>query len=171
MDRLLTDLLEFSRVGRVALDVAPLEVTALVEEVLELASPPPQFRIVRQISAAALETASLPLRRVLLNLVGNAIKHHDQAEGQILIRVEDQGPRVIFEVSDDGPGIPPQYHGKIFEMFQTLRSRDEVEGSGIGLSLVKKIVDNAGGNVAVESSGRGSTFRVAWPRIWPSPRK
>jgi signal transduction histidine kinase len=171
MDRLLTDLLEFSRVGRVAVDVVPLDVTALVEEVLELAAPPPQFRIVRQISAGALETASLPLRRVLLNLVGNAVKHHDRPAGEIRIRVEDQGPRVIFEVSDDGPGIPPQYHAKIFEMFQTLRSRDEVEGSGIGLTLVKKIVDTAGGEVVVSSSGRGATFRVEWPRVWPSPPK
>jgi PAS domain S-box-containing protein len=88
-------------------------------------------------------------------------------EGEIQIRVDDRGPRVVFEVSDDGPGIPAQYHARIFEMFQRLRSRDEVEGSGIGLTLVKKIVDTAGGAVAVESSGRGATFRVEWPRVWP----
>ena len=72
---------------------------------------------------------------------------------------------VEFEVSDDGPGIAPQYHARIFEMFQTLQPRDQTEGSGMGLAIVKKLVESYGGTIAVESAGgQGSTFRFTWPR-------
>lgn len=71
---------------------------------------------------------------------------------------------VEFAIADNGPGIPPQYHERIWGMFQTLASRDTVEGSGIGLSVVKKIVEARGGRVSVESQpGQGATFRFTWP--------
>jgi signal transduction histidine kinase len=73
-------------------------------------------------------------------------------------------------VSDDGPGIEPQYHDKIFVIFQTLEARDKVEGTGVGLSLVRKIGESQGGAVAVESTpGSGATFRFTWPRTHGSP--
>jgi signal transduction histidine kinase len=68
-------------------------------------------------------------------------------------------------VKDDGPGIPEQFHEQIFKMFQTLRPRDQVEGSGMGLALVRKHVDLRGGRLTVDSGeGRGSTFRFTWPK-------
>ena len=67
------------------------------------------------------------------------------------------------------PGIPAQHHQRIFEMFQTLKPRDQVEGSGMGLSLVRKILESAGGEIGVESAGRGATFWFTWPLTWPAP--
>ena len=79
---------------------------------------------------------------------------------------KDMGEMYAFFVTDDGPGIAPEFHGKIFDMFQTLRSRDEVEGSGMGLSLVRKIVYCYGGTIGVESEvGQGSRFVFTMPKV------
>jgi signal transduction histidine kinase len=67
-------------------------------------------------------------------------------------------------VEDDGPGIDPQHHERIFQIFQSLKPRDQVEGSGMGLAVVKKTVENQGGSIMVRSDGQqGSTFRFTWP--------
>jgi len=69
-----------------------------------------------------------------------------------------------FEVKDNGPGVPIEHQQRVFAMFQTLKPRDEIEGSGIGLALVKKAVESAGGTVTLESDGQhGCTFRFTWP--------
>jgi signal transduction histidine kinase len=97
--------------------------------------------------------------------VANAIKHHDKATGNITISTVDLGEMVEFTVADDGPGIDPAFHERIFQMFQTLRPRDQVEGSGIGLAVVEKIVTSVGGTIQVESAlGQGAAFRFTWPR-------
>ena len=82
----------------------------------------------------------------------------------IEITVQDQDEYYEFLVTDDGPGIPPAFHTKIFQMFQTLKPRDEVEGSGMGLAIVQKVVEGQGGTVRVESDGihRGTTMRFTW---------
>jgi len=70
-----------------------------------------------------------------------------------------------FAVADNGPGIEPKYFDKVFQLFQTLASRDEVESTGVGLALVKKIVENEGGRVWIESPpGMGATFLFTLPR-------
>lgn len=166
LERLLSDLLEFSRVGTTRTEVTRVDVGRLIAEVIELAAPPSAFRVETKVSVGSLETASLPLKRALLNLVTNAIKHHDRTEGTVQIEARENGELVEFLVTDDGPGIPAQFHAKIFEMFQTLRPRDSVEGSGMGLAFVRKIVDQAAGTLTVESHGRGSAFRMGWPKVW-----
>ena len=106
-----------------------------------------------------------PLETVLRNLINNAIKHHDRADGHVHIVAEEHDDFVEFCVIDDGPGIHPQYHERIFELFQTLKPRDQVEGSGMGLAIVKKTVENYGGSITVESTeGEGATFRFTWPK-------
>ena len=103
-----------------------------------------------------------------MNLVGNAVKHHDRAEGVVRVDAEEAGREWRFSVSDDGPGIPPRFHDKVFVIFQTLEARDKVEGTGLGLALVKKIVESQGGRVTLESGvGRGATFRFTWPKAPP----
>ena len=107
----------------------------------------------------------MPLQQVLLNLIGNAIKHHDKKEGHIEVAVKIGIQHYTFSVKDDGPGIPPEFHEKIFQMFQTLKPRDQVEGSGMGLAMVRKYVELAGGTLHLESSvGHGSTFSFTWPK-------
>ena len=77
-----------------------------------------------------------------------------------------EGERVRVRVADDGPGIRREFHERVFRMFQTLRPRDEVEGSGVGLAIVKKSVEVFGGQVHVESAGRGAAVVFTWPLRW-----
>ena len=97
--------------------------------------------------------------------MGNAIKHHDRKSGRIEVTVEERDTEYGFAVKDDGPGIPAQFHEQIFKMFQTLKPRDQVEGSGMGLAMVRKNIEIFGGTLKVDSSeGQGSTFRFTWPK-------
>jgi signal transduction histidine kinase len=119
-------------------------------------------------SLPSLYASAVPLELIFRNLLGNAIKHHDCATGHITITGQEAESFVEFAVSDDGPGIPRAYHDRIFQMFQTLRPRDEVEGSGMGLALVKKTLEVHGEAIRVESApGRGTTFRFIWPKAAP----
>ena len=136
----------------------------LVRSVVELLTPPAGFVVTVANGMPQLTTYKTPLELVFRNLIDNAIKHHDRAEGRIEVSASNQGRLVEFTIRDDGPGIPAEYHDRIFRMFQTLKPRDEVEGSGIGLAVVKKVVERQGGQVTVEShSGRGTAFRFTWP--------
>jgi signal transduction histidine kinase len=109
-------------------------------------------------------TRKVPLELVLRNLISNAIKHHDKPAGLIEISAKLNDGFVEFVVKDNGPGIAPEHQQRVFGMFQTLKPRDEIEGSGIGLALIKKAVETVGGKVGVESDGKnGSLFRFTWP--------
>ena len=113
----------------------------------------------------ALTFYRMPLEQVLLNLISNAIKHHDKQEGQIEVSIHDNGDAYLFCVKDDGPGIPAKYHAQVFKMFQTLKPRDRVEGSGMGLAMVRKQIEFFGGTITVESEeGKGSAFKFTWPK-------
>jgi signal transduction histidine kinase len=100
-----------------------------------------------------------------MNLLGNAFKHARRDGAEIRVRALDRGAQWEFSVADNGPGIAPQYHQRVFGIFQTLASRDKVEGTGIGLATVKKLVESEGGQVWVESeAGQGATFHFTWPK-------
>lgn len=172
MERLLDDLLRYSRAGRVFHPAEPFEIRAVIDEVVSVASPPEGFELVVTGDAPQLRAPRVPLELALRNLVQNAIKHHHGDRGRIEIAIAGEGERVSIAVSDDGPGIAPEFHERIFRMFQTLRPRDEVEGSGMGLAVVKKVVEAHGGVVTVESAlGSGTTFRFTWPREWRRPER
>ena len=170
MEKLLTDLLTYSRIGR-KLDEEPFDLIrgdALLADVLALLSPPAAFEITVSPAFADIEVSRMPLQQIFMNLIGNAIKHHDKQQGKIFVGVEPGEKKHTFFVSDDGPGIDPRFHARIFDMFQTLRPRDQVEGSGMGLAMVRKHIELSGGSVAVESAeGAGSTFRFTWPANQP----
>lgn len=105
------------------------------------------------------------LVQVFNNLLSNAIKFLDKPEGLIRIGYVDEGDKWRFDIADNGPGIEEKHHAKVFQMFQTLSPRDEFESTGVGLALVKKIVENWGGSVWVESTvGQGSTFFFTLPK-------
>jgi PAS domain S-box-containing protein len=173
MERLLDDLLAFSRAGRIQHVAERVDGSLLVRNVFELLAPPPEFRLLAD-DLPVLETQRVPLETVMRNLIGNAIKHHHKADGCISVTAEDLGDLVEFRVSDDGPGIAPAFHERIFELFQTLQPRDQLEGSGMGLAIVKKTVESMGGTITVESeAGQGAAFRFTWPkkhlRTTPNP--
>jgi PAS domain S-box-containing protein len=170
MERLLDDLLEYCRIGRAAEDSAVETIAgdALMDAVLTSLSPPHGYRISVGPGFGGIQVRRMPLQQVLTHLVGNAIKHHDAAEGHIEITVKESPAEYVFAVKDDGPGIAAQFHEQIFRTFQTLRPRDEIEGSGMGLAIVRKLVEMANGTITLESSmGNGSTFRFTWPKRQP----
>lgn len=170
MEKLLGDLLEYSRIGRNR-DERFAEVVKggeLLENILELLSPGPGFSVAAQAGFEEITVMRMPLQQVLMNLIGNAVKHHDKPEGTVRLSMEDLGSMYAFTVEDDGPGIPAQFHDKVFEMFRTLKPRDQVEGSGMGLALVRKNVELFGGTISLDSSpGQGCRFRFTWPKSQP----
>jgi PAS domain S-box-containing protein len=167
MEALIDGILQFSRVGRVRENIESVEVGALLTETIDLLSPPPGFTIDIGPGMPTLVAERTRLQQVFQNLISNALKHHNRTDGRIEVRAQEgEVPGTYeFTVRDDGPGIAPQYHERIFGIFQTLRPRDQVEGSGLGLALVKKIVEHHGGRIWLESAeGCGTTFHFTWPR-------
>ena len=167
MEKLLDDLLEYSRVGRTTdgryAESIPGDV--LMHNVLALLSPPESFVVDVSPAFAGIQVCRMPLQQILMNLVSNAIKHHDKKAGRIEVTVEDIGADYAFAVKDDGPGIPTQFQDEVFKMFQTLKPRDQVEGSGMGLAMVLKNVEIYGGTLRLDSAeGQGSVFRFTWPK-------
>lgn len=170
MDRLLTDFLDYAKAGQISSDVERVDLAELVHEAVELTSAPPGFEVVANSPMPVITTVKLPLKRVLLNLLGNAIKHHDQARGRVTIAAHDAAQFVELVIADDGPGIPRRFHEKVFGMFQTLKPRDALETSGMGLALVRKLVEAFGGTVRLDvHDGRGATVRFTWPKQWEGP--
>jgi PAS domain S-box-containing protein len=170
MDKLLDDLLLYARIGR-ARQARPPDTVAgaeITDEILKLL-PLNGFAVHVAPEFASIRVARMPLQQVLMNLVSNAMRHHDRPSGTVELHVASSGRFYEFSVTDDGPGIPPEFQEKVFKMFQTLKPRDQVEGSGMGLALVRKHVSVAGGEIHVESHGRGCTFRFTWPKPEPSP--
>ncbi|KIC38399.1 histidine kinase [Leisingera sp. ANG-M7] len=167
MDRLLDDLLEYSRIGR-ADDQRYQQLMrgdALMQEVLMLVDQPVGFTIRIDPAFKDIQLVNMPLKQIFANLISNAIKHSETGTGTVNVTLQDQDGSWTFLVADDGPGIATEYHEKIFQMFQTLKSRDQVEGSGMGLAIVQKHVQQAGGSISVSSAtGEGCEFSVTWPK-------
>ena len=167
MEKLLDDLLTYSRVGRTDTAVSENNVAVIFGRIIEVLVPPAHIIVRAEGELPAMVTASAQLEQVLRNLINNAIKHHDKQNGEVVLSARRAGDFVEFVVRDDGPGILPQFHGKIFQLFQTLKRRDEVEGSGMGLALVKKLVEQQNSCITVHSqgNGRGAEFRFHWPAL------
>ncbi len=172
MERLLDDLLAYSRAGRVRQPIEQVDTRALVQETIDLLNLPPGFTVIMPGAMPVLMTERVPLATVFRNLIQNAYKHHDDPEhGCVTVTADElaaepsisQGTVVQFSVVDDGPGIAPEYHAQIFDLFRTLKPRDQVEGSGMGLSVVKKTVESRGGAIHLTSTPpQGATFTFTW---------
>jgi signal transduction histidine kinase len=168
MQALIKGLLEFSRVGGKAVTLEETNSADLVSEVSELLGPPKGFAVSTKGSMPKLETSRDLLERVFLNLMTNAIKHHDKEQGSVEVSCVEGSELVTFRVQDDGPGIPVEQHERAFEMFKRLKTKDE-DGVGMGLSLIRRIVEVGGGQIHIEAAEpRGTAFVFTWPRIWPS---
>jgi signal transduction histidine kinase len=171
MEALIDGILQYSRAGR-AQQVETVNISSLVSEVIELLAPPPDVSIVVQPEMPTLKTERIPLEQVLMNLIGNAIKYTQHSDARVQVSVRKEGRYYEFAIADNGLGIAPEYHQKIWGIFQRLEARDKVEGTGVGLSIVKKIVESRGGRVWVESEiGAGATFYFTWPKKSPARSK
>ena len=165
MEALIEGILQYSRAGRVAERAEVVDTRRIVDDVVDLMTISPPARVVVEGAMPTIESAVPPLQQIFMNLIGNALKYNDAPEPLVRVRAADHGDFVQFTVQDNGPGIPPEYHERIWGIFQTLESRDKVEGTGIGLSLVKKLAESQGGRAWVESAPPdGATFHFLWPK-------
>ena len=164
LEQLLDDLLAYSRVGRQHGSIKMVDVAASAQELFRLLNPPPGFKLVCADDLPRIDTLSVPLELVLRNLINNAIKHHHNDDGTLRLSAETTAQGFNFTLADDGPGIAPEHHERVFGIFQTLKPRDEVEGSGMGLAIVKKLLDNYHCAIHIESDGiRGTSIHFNWP--------
>ncbi|MEO0617188.1 MAG: PAS domain-containing protein [Pseudomonadota bacterium] len=166
MDRMLGDILEYSRAGRDDAAVQPVDCQSVVEEVIEWVGERFSHDVVITSELPELMAQPTTVQQIFLNLVSNAAKHHDKPQGRIEVSCEVDGPYFRFSVSDDGPGIPERYRERIFRMFETLKRRDDVEGSGVGLAIVERLVSSLNGRIELHDrlDGIGCEFRVFIPR-------
>jgi signal transduction histidine kinase len=170
MEGLISGLLEYSRVGRHALPDEHIDVGMLVREIIDLleAGSGVEWHIAR---LPRVRGPRVLLRQVFHNLLANAVQHSVVPRLRIEVAAAREATGVWrFSVRDNGPGIAACHQTRIWEIFQTLQPRDDVESTGIGLSLVRKIVEQRGGEVGVESTlGQGACFFFSWPETMPEP--
>jgi light-regulated signal transduction histidine kinase (bacteriophytochrome) len=167
MQEMIKALLDLSRVGTQGQDPAPTDVEAVFERTLKA--------LRRAIEEAEAEVTHAPLPTVMAdeaqlaqvfqNLIANAIKfRREDVPPRVHVSAKREGDEWVFSVADNGIGIDPDQADRIFQIFQRLHTRDEYEGTGIGLALCRRIVERHGGRIWVESEvGEGSTFRFTLP--------
>jgi len=165
LSELIDGILHYSEIGRVASRVERVDLNVLVSEVTALLDPPQHVEVTVKGRLPVVVCEKVRLSQVFRNLIDNAIKYMDKAHGRIEVGCSEQEGFWRFAISDNGPGIDGKYFEKIFQMFQTLAPRDERESTGIGLAVVKKILDLCGGSVWIESNvGEGTTFFFTLPK-------
>lgn len=167
MEALLDDLLAYARLGKQENRLTDVNSKLLVENIaFSFKSPDLDLNIKVDDSLPIFKANKIPLEQILRNLIDNAIKHHDRSSINIEVKAEESAEYIKFSVKDDGPGIAPEYHEQIFEIFKTLKPRDEVEGSGMGLAIIKKMISMYSGKIHVESQTgiRGTNFIFYWKK-------
>ena len=164
MNDLIDGILKYSRVGRTREETVPVDCSALVAETVDLLSPGERFTVAVQENLPTVTADRTKLGEVFQNLISNAIKYIDKPRGEIRVGCEPNGDGWKFHVADNGPGIEEKYHDKVFQIFQTLGPKDTPGSTGVGLAVVKKIIEQMGGEIWIESSpGEGTTFFFTLP--------
>ncbi|RTQ50114.1 HAMP domain-containing protein [Hymenobacter gummosus] len=167
MENLISGILELARIGRVQQQQERVNVRELLNEIIDSLAPPEGFRVVLPPYLPVLLASRVELQQVFSNLISNALKyHHDPSQGLVRIGLRETTEEYTFTIADNGPGIAPEYHERVFVLFQTLTERDTMESTGVGLAIVKKIIERHGGTIRLESSeGAGATFTFTWPKL------
>jgi len=172
MGGLIDGILQYSRVGRVKEALTDVDLGQKVREVIDSLAPPANITVTIDNVLPTVRIEPTRVAQVFQNLLSNAVKYMDKPDGRINIGCADEGNAWKFSVSDNGPGIEQRHFERIFQLFQTLAPRDRIESTGVGLSLVKKIVEMYGGKIGLESTvGHGSTFSFTLPKEPDSKRK
>ena len=165
MRNLIDGVLQYSRIGRIKEDTVAVDLNELMPAILDTVAPPAHIRITVDSHLPTVRCEKTRIVQVFQNLLTNAVKFMDKPQGEVHVGCVEEAEHWRFSVADNGPGIEAKHFERIFRIFQTLVPKDEVESTGIGLALVKKIVTLYGGKVWVESEvGHGSTFFFTFPK-------
>ncbi|MCX5724697.1 MAG: ATP-binding protein [Nitrospirae bacterium] len=168
LNGLISGILTYSRAGRNQEHRQTVDLNALLHNTIELLAPPPHIAIQIATPFPSISMEPFKAQQIFQNLLSNAIKFMDKPAGQILMGCVREGPSCHVTISDNGPGIESKYFDKIFELFQTLNRRDALESTGVGLSIVKKILELEHQKIWVESTpGIGTTFHFTLPCMTP----
>jgi signal transduction histidine kinase len=162
MRSMIDAVLSFARAGRASSEMELVDTRKALQEIVGFLAPPADVSIELAPDLPTFELQRVPFEQVFRNLLSNAIKYRRRGDAHVRVTAEETGFQWEFVVSDNGPGIPPLQHDRIWQLFQTSTPGD---GTGIGLALVKRIVEAQGGSVGLESDGNaGARFRVSWPK-------
>jgi signal transduction histidine kinase len=166
MRALIDGILQYSRAGRSREERTAVDLSELVPEVIDMLSPPAHVRVEVETALPTVVAERTRIEQVFSNLLSNALKYIDKPQGRVGVGCADDGEFWRFWVSDNGPGIKAEDHERIFGLFQTGQPRDAVDSTGIGLSVVKRVVTMFGGRVWLESvTGQGTVFYFTWPKV------
>ncbi|MEM8837427.1 MAG: HAMP domain-containing sensor histidine kinase [Pseudomonadota bacterium] len=166
MDTLLSSILAYARAGREVEEPVVLDFAQTAREVFGDVNTADRFRLLVSANPGSIEIEPSFLRQLFMNLINNATKHHDKDTGTIEVTYQEDTTHSYLSVSDDGPGIPPEMREKVLKIFQTLKPNDEGNVSGIGLSIVKRLVDRKRGTLRIKDAASGGTeFLIRWPRL------
>ena len=159
MENLINGVLEYSRIGRVAIEKQTIDLKLMVSQILDWIVPKQGFEITIGDNFPIFDSEQILLQQVFSNLINNAVKYNDKPLGKIECYYESLPDFHQFTIKDNGPGIAPEYHEKVFKIFQTIEARDVKESTGVGLSIVKKIIEEKGGTIHIESNEyKGCSF-------------
>ncbi len=164
LDSLINSILEFARIGSTSAPIETVDIQLLLTQIIESLSPPPRVHVIFDRNIPNIRAHKILLIQIFQNLISNAIKFNPKDPANIHIGFEQiESGELQFYVADNGLGIEPNFHQRIFEIFQKLESKDKIAGNGIGLAIVKKIVSSQGGRVWVNSTvNEGATFYFTW---------
>jgi signal transduction histidine kinase len=164
-ENMIRGILLYARVGKQSMEREYINLNLLMQDIAENLVLRPGLRLEVQENLPDIYSERIPLQQVLSNLISNAIKYHDKPEGYIKVYLKNSMDHYEFFVEDNGPGISKTYHDKIFAIFQTLQERDSFESTGVGLAIVKKILDDRKQTIKVTSEpGQGCVFSFTWPK-------
>lgn len=165
MGNLIDGILEYSRVGRVKEALVAVDLNQVVREVIDLLSPQANVTIRIESPLPTIVTEPTRMQQIFQNLFSNAIKYTDKPHCEIRVACNAEDEYWKFSVTDNGPGIESRHFDRIFQLFQTLAPRDRIESTGVGLTLIKKIVEMYGGSIwLVSTIGQGTTFFFTLPQ-------
>ena len=165
MENLINGILDYSRIGRTQIEKQKIDVREMIDQIIETFVPEQNYEVSIAETMPNLFDAKILLYQVFSNIISNAVKYNDKEIGRITCEYIELPDAYQFKISDNGPGIPKEYQEKVFGVFQTIEARDKKESTGIGLSIVKKIIDEKGGVIFIESeNNEGTTFVFNLPK-------
>lgn len=165
MENLINGVLDYSRIGRTKIEKESTDLKKILNQVIDSVVPVDGFEVIVGKNIPTITTEKILIEQVFSNLISNAVKYNDKTIGKIECQYESLPGFHQFSIKDNGPGIAEEYHKKVFKVFQTIEARDKKESTGIGLSIVKKIIEEKGGSIYIESEAdQGANFIFTLPK-------